>query len=132
MTDPDRRRDYKLKALRFYEHERRLSYAQMGAFLLLTVAAAVGFWRIEQIEDADRRASLEADMVQRRAAFELCLTQQQGRVARREDVSAIADLGRDLVRGRPEMIARFDRYERERLADLPPVECPPVSLRSSR
>jgi hypothetical protein len=128
MTDAAHRRDLELKALRFCEHERRLSMAQLAGFVILAVAAILGFWRIGELADADRRASRQADLRQQMAAIELCLTQQQGREARREDVRAIADLGRS-ISTRPEVKAAFDRFERDRLAEIAPITCPPRPLR---
>lgn len=102
----------------------RPMWKQLLAYLLFVsvTVSVLGVQRQESREADDRFAKQQ--VLDAEQQYSLCLSQVAIRRETRETVSRIADLGRELSAGRPDTVAKFDEFERDRLAKLPLLDCP--------
>ncbi len=103
-------------------------YSQLAAYVLLAALLIFGLWRLQSQQESIENLINERSAIRNQQSLELCIDAQVNRQGLRNNISAVADLGRQIAVGDdPSAVRireRFTAFEMQELSELPEVTCP--------
>lgn len=103
----------------------RAQLLPVAAYLLLVAALAVALWRIQVLSEQNRAEATQAAQRNAEQSYSICLAQKEGREYLRFHVIEFADLARSITVNRPEYVEQVNEFQRDQLAHIPEIKCPP-------